>query len=149
MLSLSLSQKDLVPNQLKHKNLPPQDHFATPTRDNQIKPVHSLVKQGTVFPSQKDDCHPILADFCNDIDSFRIEDTGKNIKFKPLDSFLFETFTPFQSQYTKPIKKNTETLKQQSEFLNDTEITEKKFLLKKSYHKLMIFLSLTDPQTIS
>ena len=85
LLSLSLSQKNLLPNQLKHKNLPPQVHFATLTPDNQNNPVQSLVKQDTVIPSQKDDCQPILADFGNDLFSFRIEDTGNNITIKPLD----------------------------------------------------------------
>ena len=70
-------------NQLKHKQLPPQIHFAILTHDNQIKPVHCLVKLETVLPSQEDDCHPILANFGNEEFSFRITENEKTSKGKP------------------------------------------------------------------
>ena len=47
--------------------MPPQFHFASLTHDNQIEHVHYLVKHQNVLPSQKDDCHPILADFGNNL----------------------------------------------------------------------------------
>ena len=52
-LSPSFTQKELQLNQLKHKQLPRQTHFATPTHDNQIKPVHYLVKQETTSFTKK------------------------------------------------------------------------------------------------
>ena len=43
---------------------------------NQIHPVHYFVKHETVQPSQKDDCHPNLADYGNDQFSFRTNNKG-------------------------------------------------------------------------
>ena len=74
MLSSSFTQQERQLNELKDKQLPPQIHFATMTHDNQIKPVHCLVKHETVHPSQKDEYHTILADFVNDHFSFRNND---------------------------------------------------------------------------
>ena len=62
MLCRFLNQKELQQNQIKDKQLPPQFVFSKLTHENQIKPVHDLVKQVTVLPSQKDDCLSILAD---------------------------------------------------------------------------------------
>ena len=76
-----------------------------------------------LLPPQKDDCHPILADFGNDQFSFRNIDK-ENIISKPVNSSSFEAVKPFQSQYKKPIKRNTRTLLKQSAFLNDTDITD-------------------------
>ena len=94
-------------NQLKHKQLLPQIHFSTTTHDNQIKPVHYLVKYETVIPSQNEDnCHSNLADFGNDQFSNRVIDEEENIIIEPLDSFSFEAVKQvFQSQNNKPIKK--------------------------------------------
>ena len=57
------TQKKLQLNQLKYKQLLPHNHFATLTYDNQIKSVHFRAERDSVLPSQKDDCHPIPADF--------------------------------------------------------------------------------------
>ena len=43
---------------------------------------------------------------------------------EPPDSFSFEAFKSFQSQYEKPIKKNNRTLLQRSAVLNGTDITD-------------------------
>ena len=59
--------------------------LATLTDDNQIKLVHYLVKHETVLPSQKDDCHPILADLGNDQFSIRIKDKGGIFLIENLD----------------------------------------------------------------
>ena len=124
MLSLSFTQKDLQMIHLKDMQLLHQIHFATVTHDYQIKPVHSLVKHEIVLPSQKDDCHLILAEFGNNQFSIRNNDPGANIIVKPVDSFSLEAVKPIQSQYKKPIKKNTKTLIQQYAILNDTDTTD-------------------------
>ena len=59
MLSLSFTQKELQPIQLKQRHVPPQIHFATLIHDDQIKLVHFMVRHETVLPSKKDDCHPV------------------------------------------------------------------------------------------
>ena len=78
-------QKILQLNQLKHKQLPPQNHSATLTKDNQLTHLHYLANHETVPPSQKDDCHPILADFGDDQFFVRISDKRENIIVKALD----------------------------------------------------------------
>ena len=85
MSSRYFVQNDMQLNQLKHKDLSPQIHFATLIYDKQIKSVHILVEHGTVLPSQKDNCHSILADFR--IDQFSISNIyeEENIIIKPLD----------------------------------------------------------------
>ena len=70
-------------NQLKHEKLPPQIRFSTLTYDNKIKPVQYLVKLETVLPSQKDDCHCILADLRKDQISIVNIDGGENFIDKP------------------------------------------------------------------
>ena len=105
MLGRSGNQNELQLNQRKHKQLPPQIHFATLTHDKQIKPEHYLVEHETVLPSQKDDWYPISPDFGKDHFSIRPNAKGGNIKFKPLDSFSFEAVKPFQRQNKNPIKK--------------------------------------------
>ena len=67
--------------------------------------------------------HPILADYGTDQFSIRINDKGNDIIVKPLQSFSFKSITPFQTKFKTPIKKNNETLHQQSLLLNDTDIT--------------------------
>ena len=76
--------------------------------------MHYLFKRETILPSQKNFCHPILAHFEKDQFSICTSDTGERIITKPLDSFFSENFKQFQSQYKKPIKKNTATILQQS-----------------------------------
>ena len=124
MLGRSSTQKQLQLSLLKHQQLPPQIHFSTLTHDNQITTVHYLVQHENVLLSQKDDCHPILVDFGNDQFCSHINDRGANIVFKPLVAFSFEAVQPFQSQYRKPIKKNSITVLQQTAILNNTHITD-------------------------
>ena len=96
-LSQSLTQKELKLNHFKHKQLPPQILFATTTHDNQKKPVHYPVGHETALLSQKDDCHPFLADFGTDQFSDLVIERGENTKIKPLASFSSEAVDPFQS----------------------------------------------------
>ena len=79
-----LTQTELHQNETKHKQLPPQFHFAKLSGDNQIKPVHHLVQHLTVLPSKKDDCLPILVDFGKDQFSNRNKDERKRITIKSL-----------------------------------------------------------------
>ena len=67
--------------------------------------------------------HPILADYGTDQFSIRINDKGNDIVVKPLQSFSFKSITPFQTKFKTPIKKNNETLHQQSLLPNDTDVT--------------------------
>ena len=55
----------------------------------QLKPVHYLVKHEEIKYNQKNDCHPILADYGDDQFSIRINNKGEDIHIKPLDSFSF------------------------------------------------------------
>ena len=125
MLSRFFAQKELQLNQSKHKEVPPQNHFAILTYGNQFKPVHYLVRHEALLPSQGDDFHFDLSDFGNDHFSTRSNDTGENIIIKPLKSFSVEAVKTFESLYEKPTEKNTKTLLQHSAILDDTEITDK------------------------
>ena len=49
--------------------------------------------------NQKNDCHPILADYGDDQFSIRINNKGEDIHIKPLDSFYFQSIVPFESKY--------------------------------------------------
>ena len=138
MFRRSFTQNELQLHQLNNKQLPLQIYFATLTHDNQVKSVHYLVKHETILPSQKDYCRPILADFGNYQFSIGINDKGEDIKIKPLDSILFEAVKPFQSQYKKPIKKNTKTLLQKAAILNGTDITDNDDPFEKKYHQMVI-----------
>ena len=91
-------------------------------KDNQLKPVHYLVKHEEIKYNQKNDCHPILADYGDDQFSIRINNKGEDIHIKPLDSFSFQSIVPFESKYKKPTKNQTKSLLQQSTILNDTDI---------------------------
>ena len=121
LLSRSFTKNEHQLNQLKHKQIPPQIHFAI-LQDRTLKPVHYLIKHGEVLPHQKIDSHPILADYGTDQFSIRINDKGNDIIVKPLNSFSFKSITPFQTMFERPIKKN-KSLHQQSLLLNDTDIT--------------------------
>ena len=122
MLIRSFTKAELQLNQLKHKQLPPQNDFAL-LQDNTLKPVHYLIKHEEMLPHQKHDSHPILADYGTDQFSIRINDKGNDIVVKPLQSFSFKSITPFQTKFKKPIKKNNKTLHQQSLLLNNTDVT--------------------------
>ena len=91
-------------NQLKHKQLPPQIDFAL-LQNNTLKPVHYLIKHEENLPHQKDDSHPILADYGTDQFSIRINDKGNDIVVKPLQPFSFKSITPFQTKFKTPIKR--------------------------------------------
>ena len=91
-------------------------------KDNQLKPVHYLVNHEEIKYNQKNDCHPILADYGDDQFSIRINNKGEDIHIKPLDSFSFQSIVPFESKYKKPTKKQTKSLLEQSTILNDTDI---------------------------
>ena len=52
-------------------------------KDNQLKPVHYLVKHEEIKYNQKNDCHPILADYGDDQFSIRINNKGEDIHIKP------------------------------------------------------------------
>ena len=122
MLSRSFTKAELQLNQLKHKQFPPQIDFAL-LQDGTLKPVHYLVKHEEILPHQKQDSHPILADYGTDQFSIRINDKGNDIVVNFLQSFSFKFITPFQTKFKTPIKKNNKTLHQQSLLLNDTDIT--------------------------
>ena len=121
MLSRTFTKEQLQAHQLQHKQLPPQIDFSI-MKDNQLKPVHYLVKHEENKYNQKNDCHPILADYRDDQFSVRINNKGEDIHIKPLDSFSFQSIVPFESKYKKPTKNQTKSLLQQSTILNDTDI---------------------------
>ena len=83
-------------------------------KDNQLKPVHYLVKREEIKYNQKNDCHPILVDYGDDQSSIRINNKGEDIHIKPLDSFSFQSIVPFESKY----KKNRQRTKQNLSYNN-------------------------------
>ena len=107
---------------MKHKQLPQQTDFAV-LQDSTLKPVHYLIKHEEVLPHQKHDSLPILADYGTDQFSIRIDKKGNEIFVKPLKTFSFNSITPFQTKFQRPVKKNNKSLDQQSLLLNDTDIT--------------------------
>ena len=54
--------------------------------------------------NQKNECHPILADYGDDQFSIRINNKGEDIHIKPLDSFSFQPIVPFESKHKKSKK---------------------------------------------
>ena len=121
MLSRTFTKEQLQVHQLRHKQLPPQIDFSI-MKDNQLKPVHYLVKHEEIKYNQKNDCHPILADYGDDLFSIRKNTKGEDIHIKPLDSFSFQSIVPFESKYKKHTKNQTKSLLQQSTIPNDTDI---------------------------
>ena len=121
MLSRTFTKEQLQIHQLRHKQLPPQIDFSI-MNDNRLKPVHYLVKHEEIKYNQKNDFHPILADYGDDQFSIRINNKGEDIHIRPLDSFSFQSIVPFESKYKKPTKNQTKTLLQQSTILYDTDI---------------------------
>ena len=120
MLSHSFAKAELQLNQLKHKQLPQQIDFAI-LQDGTLEPEHYLIEH-EVLPHQKNDSHPILADYGTDQFSIRINNKGKDIIVKPLNSFSFKSVTTFQTKFKAPVKKDNKSLHQQSLLLNDTDI---------------------------
>ena len=121
MLSRTFTKEHLQIHQLRHKQLPPQIDFSI-MKDNQFEPVHYLVKHEEIKYKQKNDCHPILAEYGDDQFSIRMNNKGEDIHIKPLDSFSFQSIVPFESKYKRPTKNHTKSLLQQSTILNDTDI---------------------------
>ena len=122
LLSQSFTKEELQINQLKHEHLPPHTDFRI-LQNNKLKPVHYLIKHEEVLLHQKHDSHPILADYGTDQFSLRINDKGNDIIVKPLNSFSFNTITPFQTKFKSPVKKHNKSLHQQSLLLKDTDVT--------------------------
>ena len=91
-------------------------------KDNQLKPVHYLVKHEEIKHNQKNDCHPILTDCGEDQFSIRMNDKGEDIHIKTIDSFSFQSIVSFESKYKRPTKNQAKSLLQQSTILNDTDV---------------------------
>ena len=123
MLSRTFTKEQLQIHQLRHKQLPPQIDFSI-MKDNQLKPVHYLVKHEEIKYNQNNDRHPILADYGDDQFSIRINNKEEDIHKKPLDSISFQSIVPFESKYKRPTKNQTKSLLQQSTILNDTDILD-------------------------
>ena len=104
MLSCSFTKAELQLNQLKHKQLPPQNDFAL-LQNGTLKPVYYLIKHEEILPHQKHDSHPILADYGTDQFSIRMNDKGNDIVVQLLKSFSFKSITPFQTEFKTPIKR--------------------------------------------
>ena len=138
MLSRTFTKEQLQIHQLRHKQLPPQIDFSI-MKDNQLKPVHYLVKHEEIKYNQKNDCHPILADYGEDQFSIRINNKREDIRIKPLDSFSFQSTVPFESKYKRPTKNQAKSLLQQSTILNDTDILsdEDEPNLNPFFHKIL------------
>ena len=121
MFSRTFTKEQLQIHQSRHKLLPPQIDFSI-MKDNQLKPVHYLVKHEEIKYIQKGDCHSILADYGEDQFSIRINNKGEGFHLKPLDSFSFQSIVPFESKYKRPTKNQAKSHLQQSTILNDTDI---------------------------
>ena len=121
LLSRTFTKEQFQKHQLRHEQLPPQIDFSI-MKENQLKPVHYLVKHEEIKYNQKNDCHPILADYGEDQFSIRINNKGDDIHIKPLTSFSFQSIVPFESKYKKPTRKKAKSLLQQTTNLNDTDI---------------------------
>ena len=91
-------------------------------KNDHFKPVHYLVKHEEIKYNQKNDCHPILADYGEDQLSIRINNKGEDFHIKPLDSFSLQSIVPFESKYKIPTENKTKSLLKQSTILNDTDI---------------------------
>ena len=87
MLSRNFTKEQLQIHQLRHKQLPPQINFSI-LKDDQLKPIHNLVKHEDINYNQRNDCHPILADYGEDQFSIRMNNKREDIHIKPLDSFF-------------------------------------------------------------
>ena len=108
MLSRTFTKEQLQVHQLRHKQLPPQIDFSI-MKDNQLKPVHYLVKHEEIKYNQKNDCHPILADYGDDQFSIRINNKGEDLHIKPLDFFLFNLLFHL-NQSIKSLQKTKQNL---------------------------------------
>ena len=96
--SRTFTKEQLQIHQLRHKQLPPQIDFSI-LKDNQLKPVHYLVKHKEIKYNEKNDCHPIRSDYGEDQFSIRINNKGEDILLKSLDSFSFQSIVPIESKF--------------------------------------------------
>ena len=96
MLSRSFTKTELQLNQLKPKQPPPLIDFAL-IQNTFLTPVHYLIHHEIILPHQKQDSHPIFANYGTDQFSIRINDKGNDIIVKPLDSLSFKSIIPFQN----------------------------------------------------
>ena len=119
MLSQTFTKEQLQVHPLRHKQLPPQIDFSI-MKDNQLKPVHYSVKPEEIKYNQKNDCHPILADYGDDQFSIRINNKGEDIHIKPLDSFSFQSIVPLEYKNIKYFQniKNLQKTKQNLSYNN-------------------------------
>ena len=69
-----------------------------------MKPLHYLVKHEEISYTQKDDCHPKLADFEDDNFSIRIKYEGEGNHNTFLNSFPFRSIVPIETKYKKLTK---------------------------------------------
>ena len=104
MLSRFFTKAELQINQLNHKQLPPQVNSAV-LQNSTLKPVPYLINHQEIFPHQKNDSHPTLADYGSDQLSIRINDKGNDIILKPLNSFSFKFVSLFQTKFETPLEK--------------------------------------------
>ena len=104
-LSRTFTKEQLQIHQLRHKQLPPQLDFSI-MKDNPLKPVLFLVKHEEIKYNQKNDCHPILADYGEDQLPIRINNKGEDIHIKLLDSFSLQSIVPFETKYRMAYKES-------------------------------------------
>ena len=96
MLSRDFSSINTNSCQLQHKTLPPYIELAHITPNNTLTEIHYLVQHEEILPTQKNDSHPILADYGSQKWTLRINDNGITITYTPLDSFI-QIRTSFQT----------------------------------------------------
>ena len=133
MLSKTFTKEQLQVQQLRHKQLPPQINFSI-MKDDQLKPVHYLVKHEEIKYNQKNDCHPILADYGEDQFSIRIYNKGEDTQIKPSDSFSFQSIVHLNLNTKDPQK-----IKQNHFYNNQLSLTTLIFLVMKmklTIHKI-------------
>ena len=104
MLSRSFTKAELQLNQRKHKHQPLQIDFEI-LQNNTLKPVHYLIKHEEVLPQLKQDSHRILADYGTDQFSIQNNDKDNDSIVEPLDSFSFQSNTPFQTKIQNSYQK--------------------------------------------
>ena len=125
MLSKTFTKEQHQIHQLRHKQLPPQINFSI-MKDDQLKPVHYLVKHEEIKYNQKTDCHPILADYGQDQFSIRINNKGEDIHKKLWIHFLFNQLFHWNLNTKDPQK-----IKQYHFYNNQLSLTTLIFLVMK------------------
>ena len=105
MFSRNFSSINSNSCQLQHKTLPPHIEFAQVTPNNTLTEFHYLAQHEEILPTQKNDSHPILADYGSQKYTLRNNDNGNTFKYTPLDSFSFKSVLPFNCKDRRPVKK--------------------------------------------